>query len=161
MQIMLIDGGRAPQRMSDGAAGYDVFARRVDMIGGPKVDIRLGFAIDCNGPHVTAVPDSLGTTYPDLPLNFAALLLPRSGWGAKYGFGLRNTLGVIDPDYRGEVIMCAEYQILPPELRDFEEGQELRVGQLLIVPCYVGGLQMMDKLSETARGANGFGSTGQ
>lgn len=154
MKIELVEGGKAPKRMSDGAAGFDVFARRIVMhpaIGGDPAgfDLALGFKLDCSSPTVFG-------------MTFAGLLLPRSGWGVKYGFRLRNTTGVIDPDYRGEVVMAASCNELPPELHMSlnETRDQPRVGQLLFVPCYVGDLAVVDRLDDTPRGAGGFGSTG-
>lgn len=200
MKYKLFPGGRAPERMSDGAAGFDVWARSVELVKGPHVldhhhngcsggyvspadrhhvigaRISLGFAID-----TSQMQPNLHTLTPHMAN--AAVLLPRSGWGTKYGFRLRNTAGVIDPDYRGEVVMVAEFDECPPELLAFAESEccsvcdcgnccdqcdyygigapgRPRVGQMLIVPCYVGELQQVDQLDDTSRGAGGFGSTG-
>jgi len=113
-------------------------------------------------------------------MNFSAMLLPRSGWGTKYGFRLLNTTGIIDSDYRGEVIMKVAFNKCLPELLRFSESycngcahscepcnyrkvgvkkEQPRVGQMLIVPCYIGELKQVDFLDETERGEGGFGST--
>lgn len=194
MRIEQVEGGKVPQRMTDGAVGFDVFARKVELtyaqgFGSGVVDngkeihffpvkpiaakIHLGFKIDCNESH--QIIDDLQETHEGAlianwhaPMNFAAMLLPRSGWGRDYGFRLKNTVGIIDPDYRGEVIMEALFKECPPELLDFTKSLEVvssdfdppRVGQMLLVPAYVGELQVVDKLDDTERGAGGFGSTG-
>lgn len=203
MRVELVPGGKAPQRMSDGAVGFDVFAREVELgfcfsdevahsqDGFAK--IHLGFKLDCNGKHciynlslpeIRKEGEVLSLKGSELLMNFAAMLLPRSGWGSKYGFRLKNTVGIIDPDYRGEVIMAAEFDDCPPELSQFAQsgcngcgiGKETdyckgctlenslfgqpRVGQMLMVPAYVGELVIVEKLDETGRGENGFGSTG-
>jgi dUTP pyrophosphatase len=141
MKIKLIEGGQCPKRMTPKAVGYDVYARAIQA-GHGKATIHLGFAIDMDVLKV------------DEPLLFGALLLPRSGWGTKYNFRLKNTTGVIDPDYRGEVVMEAYYDKEPP----LEVGA--RVGQMLIVPVYAGELFIFDELSTTERGEGGFGHTG-
>lgn len=203
MKIELVEGGKMPERKSAGAAGYDVYAREVELHKIPvlidpfckTVDddgqlwsattgghiygatIKLGFKVDCSNPWIGE--DGNGGEY---PCNWAALLLPRSGWGTDYGFRLKNSVGVVDPDYRGEVIMKATFDECPPELLEFAESSSCngckhdtceqcdyhslgapgkpRPGQLLFVPCYVGELQQVDKLDDTERGAGGFGSTG-
>jgi len=204
MKIELITGGKMPQRMTKGAVGFDVFARNVELEcvqgfgsgyteNGEQVHsfpmkaiaakIHLGFKIDCNETH--QIIDDLQETHEGAlianwtaQMNFAAMLVPRSGWGAKYGFRLKNTVGIIDPDYRGEVIMVAEFDECPPELLAFANSEcngcnpncntcssrsryvmQPRVGQMLLVPAYVGELPVVDQLEETERGAGGFGST--
>jgi dUTP pyrophosphatase len=91
--------------------------------------------------------------YCEIPPGWVGMIVPRSSLGAK-GFKLKNTVGVIDSDYRGEIKLA--YEGFTPELGD-------RVAQLVIVPCWQGGATQMvsiDDLSTTARGAGGFGSTG-
>jgi len=180
MKIELITGGKMPQRMTKGAVGFDVFARKVDIHEtGFESTIHLGFKIDCNFETMFT-----GRRDKDAALmNFAAMLLPRSGWGTRYGFRLLNTTGIIDSDYRGEVIMKVAFNECPPKLLEFAnsdcngcfnlqrnfEGcpaaeacqpmKQPRVGQMLIVPCYVGELQQVDSLDKTERGEGGFGST--
>ena len=89
----------------------------------------------------------------EIPYGYVGFLLPRSSWGTRYGMRLRNTTGVIDSDYRGEVIICAEFAYTPT----IQEGD--RVAQLVIVPApqfeIIEGF-----VNETARGEGGFGSTG-
>ena len=91
--------------------------------------------------------------FAEIPLGWVGLVVPRSSIGRK-GFRLKNTLGVIDSDYRGEIKLA--YEGFRPE-----PGQ--RVAQLILVPHYVGAVERMasiDDLNNTARGTGGFGSTG-
>jgi len=189
MKIELLPGGQMPKRMTAGAVGFDVFARdvaisaRIDPHGNTKraARISLGFKIDASDV-VPAMVTGNWAAFLLADVAMAPLLLPRSGWGTKYGFTLRNTVGVIDIDYRGEVIMVADYETCPPELVEFSQSQcngceeklcsncefqragfkeeQPRVGQMLIVPCYVGKLEQVTKLDDTERGSGGFGSTG-
>lgn len=88
-----------------------------------------------------------------IPEGWVGLLVPRSSLGLK-GFRLKNTLGVIDSDYRGEIKLA--YEGYTPE-----PGE--RVAQLVLVPHYVGAIERMasiDDLNVTDRGEGGFGSTG-
>ena len=93
----------------------------------------------------------------EVPYGHVALLLPRSGVGAKNGLALNNTCGVIDSDYRGEwkaslrVHNCLSFE--------WEAGDRLL--QMLIVPVYMPNFCEVDELSETTRGEGGFGSTGK
>lgn len=91
-----------------------------------------------------------------VPDGHVALILPRSGAGAKFGIELRNTVGVIDADYTGEWMVAAKQK----------EGQEVdwaagdRLFQFLVVPVATIEPEEVDELPNTVRGAGGFGSTG-
>ena len=91
--------------------------------------------------------------YAAIPTGWVGLVVPRSSLGLK-GFRLKNTLGIIDSDYRGEIKLA--YEGYTPELGD-------RVAQLVLLPHYVGAVERMvsiDDLDATDRGEGGFGSTG-
>jgi dUTP pyrophosphatase len=91
--------------------------------------------------------------YCEIPPGWVGMVVPRSSLGAK-GFKLCNTVGVIDSDYRGEILL--KFEGFVPELGE-------RVAQLVIVPCWQGSAEQMvsiTDLSSTARGTGGFGSTG-
>ena len=92
-----------------------------------------------------------------VPLGHVALLLPRSGTGAKYGLELNNTCGVIDSDYRGEW----KAALRTKSGRSFVWAKGERVLQFLIVPIAQVGLELVDELESTERGAGGFGSSGK
>ena len=90
----------------------------------------------------------------EIPPGWVGMVVPRSSLGAK-GFKLCNTVGVIDSDYRGEILL--KFTGFVPELGE-------RVAQLVIVPCWQGAAEQMvsiNDLSSTARGTGGFGSTGK
>lgn len=91
----------------------------------------------------------------EVPEGFVVLMLPRSGVGSK-GLMLANTCGVIDSDYRGEwfvhLLNCGRGMTWSP-------GDRLL--QMLIVPVANVTPELADELSETGRGAGGFGSTGK
>ena len=91
--------------------------------------------------------------YAAIPTGWVGLVVPRSSLGLK-GFRLKNTLGVIDSDYRGEIKLA--YEGYTPDVGE-------RVAQLVLVPHYVGAVERMasiDDLDTTDRGEGGFGSTG-
>lgn len=90
--------------------------------------------------------------------NVAAIVLPRSGMGSR-GLILGNTIGLIDSDYQGEIILSLwnrdkEYTI-------FTLKRGMKVAQLIFIPIVVAELVKVDSFSiKTARGEGGFGSTG-
>jgi dUTP pyrophosphatase len=90
----------------------------------------------------------------EIPTGHVGLLVPRSSAGTKRGFRLRNTVGVIDSSYRGEVMVAFESTFGRPWI----EGEYLV--QLVIMPVPALTLREVDYLSETERGEGGFGSTG-
>ena len=96
-----------------------------------------------------------------LPPGYGMLIFPRSGLGTKLGLTLRNGTGVIDSDYRGEILIK-----LNPGHQDYwaEIEQALkpgsRVAQAMIIQVPAVNLFEVDELPETDRGAGGFGSTG-
>ncbi len=89
---------------------------------------------------------------PDL----AAVLLPRSGLGAKHGIVLGNLVGLIDSDYQGQIMVSVwnrggtAYTIQPLE----------RIAQLVVVPVVQVKLDVVEEFESSRRGAAGFGSTG-
>lgn len=88
---------------------------------------------------------------------YAALILPRSGLGAKHGIVLGNLLGLIDSDYQGEL----KLSLWNRSDRDYTLTQGERVAQLMLVPVARPVLQVVENFAEnTARGAGGFGHTG-
>ena len=104
-----------------------------------RVKVPAGFAIALPGPQ------------------WVAFIFARSGLGIKSGITLPNCVGVIDSDYRGEVIVGltnlsdTDYTIQPGD----------RVAQLVIMPVTQADISVVDELDETERGAGGFGSTGR
>lgn len=89
--------------------------------------------------------------------HFAAMILPRSGLGAKHGIVLGNLVGLIDSDYQGPLMVScwnrghAKFTIEPMD----------RVAQMVIVPVVQVRWNVVDAFDDSARGAGGFGSTGR
>lgn len=93
----------------------------------------------------------------EIPEGYAGLIYARSGLACKRGLAPANKVGVIDSDYRGEFIV-----VLHNHGRDAQtvsDGE--RVAQLVITPVLTPAFAETDTLSETARSAGGFGSTGK
>lgn len=92
-----------------------------------------------------------------LPAGYEAQIRPRSGLAAKHGITCLNTPGTIDADYRGEVKVI----LINLGDEDFVIARGERIAQMIIAPVTQAELKVVDALSETARGAGGFGSTGR
>ena len=92
-----------------------------------------------------------------LPEGWTALIVPRSSIGAKTGLRLSNSIGVIDSEYRGELGIL--YDNISDSDYTINKGD--RIAQLIITRCYQFQPQVVERLDETSRGENGFGSTGK
>jgi dUTP pyrophosphatase len=92
-----------------------------------------------------------------LPAGYEAQIRPRSGLALKHGVTCLNTPGTIDADYRGEVKVILIN--LGQEPFVIKRGE--RIAQMVIAPVTQGEWDVVETLSETARGAGGFGSTGR
>ena len=93
----------------------------------------------------------------ELPRGFAGLVYVRSGLATKRGLAPANKVGVIDPDYRGEIMISLHNHGNAPAT--VHSGE--RVAQLVITPYLTATFREVDALSDTVRGEGGFGSTGQ
>ena len=133
---------KIPQRATSGSAGYDLYAlleHSVRVEPGKRACIPTGIAI--------ALPSA----------DYAALVYARSGLATKHGIIPANCVGVIDSDYRGEVLVnLANIGDEAYEIAPFE-----RVAQLIVTPVVLPELVETDVLDETERGEGGFGSTGK
>ena len=93
----------------------------------------------------------------ELPLGYAALVVPRSGLAIRHGITLVNAPGLIDSNYRGEIgAIIANMD--PHEAFEIKRGD--RIAQLMIIAVEQPEFEVVENLSETERGAGGFGSSG-
>ena len=130
-----------PTYGSTGAAGADLYAC-------------LDGAVTIE-PHQTVfVPIGLAL---EVPEGCAGLIYARSSMGAKRGLAPANKVGVVDSDYRGEVMVALHNHGTEPQ--SVEHGE--RVAQLLITPVLTPAYEEAYELSDTVRGVGGFGSTGK
>ena len=132
---------RLPQRATDGSAGYDLCAD-------------LPAPLPIAPGQVQMVHTGIGVA---LPPGTAGLVFGRSGLGVHAGIVPANAVGVIDADYRGELMVGLRNQSAHPYT--VQPGE--RIAQLLVVPVLAPELKLVDDLWETARGLGGFGSTGK
>lgn len=140
---LLNDTATVPTFGSVDAAGCDLYAN-----------------LTAEGGSVTIAP---GTTYlvktgiaMEIPKNYAGFIYARSGLASKRGLRPANCVGVVDSDYRGE-IMVALYNDSQVE-QVVNHGE--RVAQMVIAPYLRPEFVVMNELEDTERGAGGFGHTG-
>lgn len=136
----LDENATMPTRGSDYAAGYDLYANLTE-----SVEIR---------PYKT---QKIGTGLSfEIPEGYFGAVFARSGLATKQDLNLANSVGVIDSDYRGELIVPLHN--IGVESRTVQNGD--RIAQLVILPCSSIEFNEVDELSETVRANGGFGSTG-
>ena len=144
LEVKILDErirGMLPLYATSGAAGLDLragVAAPLVLQPGESQLVSSGMAIHLGDP------------------GYAALILPRSGLGAKNGIVLGNLVGLIDSDYQGPLMISvwnrgkAAFTIQPLD----------RIAQLVVVPVAQVELQVVEEFETSARGAGGFGSTG-
>ena len=137
----LRENAKIPSRGSRYAAGYDLYAcieKSVEIMPHTTEKIGTGLSI--------AVPDG-----------YFGAIFARSGLAAKEGIRPANCVGVADSDYRGEYIVALHNDTDMPRTIEPQE----RIAQLVIMPFLEADFEEVENLSETDRGAGGFGSTGK
>ena len=92
-----------------------------------------------------------------IPVGFAGLIYARSGLASKRGLAPANKVGVVDADYRGEVMVALHNH--GKEAQTIEAGE--RIAQMVIAPFVTASFILSDELDDTVRGECGFGSTGR
>ncbi len=91
-----------------------------------------------------------------IPEGYVGLVYARSGLASKRGLAPANKVGVIDSDYRGEIMVALHNHGAVPQT--VENGE--RIAQIVFTPYVAADFDVVDELDDTARGAGGFGSTG-
>lgn len=135
-----------PTYESSGAAGADLRANL------PAKMRDSGLTLD-PGARVL-VPTGLSVA---IPSGFEVQIRPRSGLALKHGISLPNSPGTIDSDYRGPLgIILINHGAGP-----FHIAHGDRIAQMIVAPVIQAEINLVDTLSETERGAGGFGSTGR
>ena len=92
----------------------------------------------------------------ELPIGYAAFIYARSGLASKRGLAPTNKVGVVDCDYRGEIMVALHNHSLTEQ--SIAPGE--RIAQMVIAPYITAEFEEVDTLSDTVRGEGGFGSTG-
>ncbi len=137
----LNNDAKIPLRGSNEAAGYDLYAN----ISEDFVEIK---------PHETA---KIGTGIAmEIPNGYFGAIFARSGLATKEGLRPANCCGVVDQDYRGEIIVALHND--SDNVRFITPNE--RIAQLVVIPYLEIEFNEVDRLNTTSRGAGGFGSTG-
>ncbi|MBO6303315.1 MAG: dUTP diphosphatase [Ruminiclostridium sp.] len=133
---------RLPMRATDGSAGADLYAcieEDIVIKPGERKLIPTGIAI--------------GIPYGGC----GAFIFPRSSVSSKFGISLANCVGVVDSDYRGEIMVpLINHSSEPYTVKNGD-----RIAQMVIMPVILPDYIVCDELDETPRGKGGFGSTGR
>ena len=147
IKIKLLPGGKMPTKAHRTDAAWDCYAREDVTIGAEPVLIGLGFMIEP-------------------PEGYYVEIVPRSSIGLKTQLRQPNSIGIIDNGYRNEVKAMYESRLMPSSgmLDCTTIPQKIKAGdriaQMILRKQEEAELVEVDELSETERGANGFGSTG-
>lgn len=136
LRVSLDEGAFPPVRAHDADAGIDLRAMEGDVVPAH------GSAVIRTGTHV------------EVPRGFAGLLVSRSGLNVRRGV---TTTGLVDSGYTGEVLV----RMHNDSDRDYLVGPGDRVTQLVVIPCMLGPVTVVDSIGGGERGDAGFGSTGR
>jgi len=138
------ENAKIPTYGSEFAAGADLYAvihneeNRVEILPGETAFIDTGIVME-------------------IPNGYVGLVYARSGLSCKQGLAPANKVGVIDSDYRGNIMVALYNQ--SNEIRIVSEGD--RIAQIIIQPVEQFGFKVTENLSNTVRGNGGFGSSGK
>lgn len=137
----LREGAVMPTYGTEYSAGADLYAcidTPITIQPGETVPIPIGIAIE-------------------VPVGYAGLVYARSGMACKRGLAPANKVGVIDSDYRGELLVMLHNHGQQPQTVNSGD----RVAQLVLTPVLTPRFDLVDELTDTDRGTGGFGSTGK
>ncbi|MCL2409732.1 MAG: dUTP diphosphatase [Oscillospiraceae bacterium] len=130
-----------PKRTTAGSVGFDISACTEEAVMIPPGETRLIYT----GIAIALEP------------GYAAFIYARSGLGVRHGITPANCVGVIDSDYRGEIIVGLKNS----SDKQFIVNDGDRIAQMVITKCELPEPVICEDLDETSRGSGGFGSTGE
>lgn len=131
-----------PKQATSGSAGYDLYAC-------------IDTPVTINPNEIVKIPTGISVALEEN--NAVILIYARSSLATKHGVTLANCVGVVDSDYRGEVIVALNNLSKEP----YTITQNERIAQIVITPIFTPEIEEVDELSDTERGSGGFGSTGK
>ena len=137
----LRENAQMPTYGSEYAAGADMYAA-------------IDEAVTIEPNETKFIPTGLAF---EIPEGYAGFIYARSGLASKKGLAPANKVGVVDADYRGEVMVALHNH--GTEAQTVEAGE--RIAQMIIAPFITANFIFSDELDDTVRGAGGFGSTGR
>ena len=136
----LNENAKVPTYGSSAAAGADLYA--------------------CEASEITIEPNQTKLIHTglamEIPEGLVGLIYARSGLASKKGLAPANKVGVIDSDYRGEIMVALHNH--GTEAQTVADGE--RIAQIVFAPYYAADFTVVEELNNTARGDGGFGSTG-
>ena len=138
---ILREGAHLPTYGSQEAAGADLYAcltEDMTVEPGKTVFVPTGIALE-------------------VPQGCAGLIYARSGLACKRGLAPANKVGVVDSDYRGEIMVALHNHGTEPQ----NIGNGERIAQFIITPVLTPAYEVAEELSDTVRSSGGFGSTGK
>lgn len=138
---LLRENATCPSYQSASAAGADLYAA-------------IDESLVIEAGQTVLVPTGVAM---EIPEGFVGLVYARSGLATKRGLAPANKVGVIDSDYRGEIMVALHNH--STERAEIEAGE--RIAQIVLTPYLTAQFEIADELSYTERGAGGFGSTGK
>lgn len=138
LTLRLHEDATLPEIQTEGAAGFDLTSvESLTINPGARALIKTGIAVE-------------------LPKGAVGMICSRSGLAANYGVFVLNAPGIIDSDYRGEIGVI----LFNSGINPFSLAVGDRIAQFLTAPVYQPTFEGVDVLTDTERGAGGFGSTG-
>ena len=143
----MYDNAILPTRAHEDDAGYDLYASASE----------YGYVSGIIGiPPLSSVKIYTGVAF-QIPKGYVGLVFARSGLGINKGLTPRNCVGVIDSNYRGEIMVCL-HNDNEKETKEVAIGD--RIAQIVIVPYLKYDIHVVDELDDTDRGEEGLGSSG-
>lgn len=130
-----------PLRATPSSAGWDIYSANENAVVIPPGEIRLIPTGIAASPERTDV---------------GLFIFPRSGLSSKYGIALANSVGVVDSDYRGEIML----PLINHGKEDFTVEPNMRMAQLIVLPVLSQEWTETDNLDDTSRSSGRFGSSG-
>lgn len=137
----LCENAILPRVATEFSAGADLFActeNDVEIKAGETVLVHTGLAME-------------------IPVGYAGMIFARSGLATKRGLAPANKVGVVDADYRGEIMVALHNH--SNETQTISHGE--RIAQLVVMPFLAASFVEAESLEDTVRGTGGFGSTGK
>lgn len=144
----------------DAGADTEIALPSYETSGAAGADVRANFPPEQRAKGLTLAPMERAIVPTgfrvEIPHGFEIQVRPRSGLAFKHGITLVNTPGTIDSDYRGPLGVL----MINLSAQDYVVQHRDRIAQLVVAPVIQARFELATDLSETARGAGGFGSTG-
>lgn len=141
MKIKLLnDLAKVPTRGSEDAAGFDLYAA-------------TNYNIEIRPNEVVKIDTGISV---EIPKGYFGAIFARSGLATKQGLRPANAVGVIDADYRGNIIVALYNDSTEPQT----VLAQSRIAQLVLIPYSTEEIEIVNELNDTLRGEGGFGSTG-